>query len=161
MYGTNATQKYTTLTLYEVCFYFGHQGRIVHVSFIQHTLLGACEWEPTDFRSQLTSFHRPSYFASFPKIRTKSFKLPCECSWKNLEFFVDNILCKNINKLAQSTWVCARIAKKLNNSWKVPFWEGNFGRKGHFASLQLILCSLPANRHSEVQNQLGLPHQGK
>ena len=67
MYGTTAIQIYTTLTLYEVCLYFGRVGRIVHESFIHHTLLDACEGGPTEFSSQLASFQWPSYFYLFSK----------------------------------------------------------------------------------------------
>ena len=162
MYKASTIHTYTTLTLYEVCFNFGSHGRILHVSFIENTLLDAREGEPTYFRSQLANFQWSSYFTSFPKIWSKSLKkLTCECSWKDLEMFVYYFLCEKSQEICTMLFCACEVTKKWAILEKYLSGEGNVGRKGHFASLQLILCSPPANRHSEVQNQLGLPHQGK
>ena len=68
-----AIQIYTTLTLYEVCLYFGCVGRVVTETFIHHTFLDASKGKPAEFTSQLANFQWPNYFSSFPKVWWKKF----------------------------------------------------------------------------------------
>ena len=60
-----------TLTLYEVCFNFGSQGRIVHVSFIEHTLLDAREGSQLTSDPSSQTFSDPDTLPLFQKFEVK------------------------------------------------------------------------------------------
>ena len=73
---------------------------------------------------------------------------------------MDDILCANIHR----NW--ARVVECMQGSQKSKHFlkkylsgQANVGRKGQFASLEMILRSPPANRPREERNQWALGHQ--